>query len=64
MKKNDFLKYCDKNKISYEIVKAKWPYNYGNNKGYQATNKNGVLVYFFFNDDGILLQRRIIKKDR
>jgi len=63
MTEQQFLDGCKLNKIDFERVDAKYPYNYNENKAYQAVNKNGLEMYFFFNDDGKLLQRGKIDKD-
>lgn len=44
-------------------VRAKWPYNYNDNKAYEVTY-NKVTQYFFFNDDGVLLQRKLLQDNR
>ena len=45
--------------IIVEIVKADWPYNYGDNKAYLVTH-NDLTQYFYFNDDGMMLQRKTV----
>ena len=49
--------------VTVKEVKAKWPYNYNDNKAYEVTY-NKVTQYFFFNDDGVLLQRKLLQDNR
>jgi hypothetical protein len=48
-------------KVDWKMVSAIFPYKHSDNKGYEVTYNN-ITQYFFFNNDGILLQRKIIKK--
>jgi len=61
MNKEQFINGCKENNIKIIERPAKWPYNYGDNKDLYATNSNGVTMRFFFNDDGILLSKEVIK---
>ena len=62
MNKEQFLKGLEKENIEPIVVDAKFPYNYNDNKGLEATNHNGITFYFFFNDDGVMLERSIVKQ--
>jgi len=46
-------------KLVIEGVKPKWPYNYGTRPAYVVT-MNSTSIYFYFNDDGILLDKKKI----
>lgn len=55
-----FQKFLKDNNLEAKAVKAHWPYNYNDNTGYIVTFK-GLTQYFFFNDEGLLLARKVIK---
>ena len=58
-KLESFKAFLNKNDLTPEIVDAEWPYNYGDNKAYLVTH-NDVTQYFFFNDEGVMLQRKVL----
>jgi hypothetical protein len=60
-----FLKECQDNadRITFVKVKAKWPYNYNDNMGYLVSCEGREeKLYFFFNDDGDLLEKQVVKE--
>jgi hypothetical protein len=59
-KKESFLRFLEKNNLKAKIIDAKFPYNYNDNKAYLVTFK-GLTQYFYFNSDGVLLARNIVK---
>ena len=66
MKKTNLQSFQDfltKNNLTPEIVPACWPYDYNDNKGYIVTH-NGSTQYFYFNDEGVLLQRKVLQDNR
>jgi hypothetical protein len=54
-----FRKFIQKNRhqLTVKGTPPVWPYNYGTRLAYIVT-MGEVTQYFYFNDDGILLQRK------
>ncbi len=42
--------------LKIQGVRARWPYDYNNNRGYIVTMNNNS-IYFYFNNDGKLLAK-------
>lgn len=58
--KQNFEIFLKKNNLEAEIVSATFPYAYNDNKAYLVTFQ-GITQYFYFNEDGKLLARNIVK---
>jgi hypothetical protein len=58
----NFRRFVRKNRANITVkgTPAKWPYDYNNNTAYIVTLDN-ITQYFYFNSDGNLLARNIIK---
>ena len=58
-KQEAFNKFLENNNLTAKIVPAHWPYDYNDNKAYVVTHNNSTQ-YFFFNDEGQLIQRKVL----
>lgn len=60
---NDFRTFCKNNrdKITVKGVAAKYPFNYGNNRGYLIT-VGDLTKYVYFREDGVLLDKSTIRE--
>lgn len=56
---DNFKKFIEKHNPTVKKVPASWPYDYNDNQAYEVT-LDKLTQYFYFNDSGELLVRKVL----